>query len=83
MGAALKDLAVIQTQIHEESKKKLEELIEPIKKEGVNVSVTILWGTPWLEIIREVLRNHHDLVMVTPRKKTKLKKCCLEAEPCI
>ena len=74
MGTALKDLGVIQTQIYDESKKKLEELIEPIKKEGVNVSVTILWGTPWLEIIREVLRNHHDLVMVTPRKKTKLKE---------
>ena len=74
MGTALKDLGVIQTQIYEESKKKLEELVEPLKKEGVNVSVTTLWGTPWLEIIREVLRNNHDLIMITPRKKTKLKE---------
>lgn len=53
---------------------RLESLIAPIKEEGVKATSKILLGTAFLEIIREVLRNKHDLVMLTPRKKAKLKE---------
>lgn len=56
-----------------ESNERLENLIAPIKKQGVQITRKILQGTPFLVIIREVLRNKHDLVMVSPRKKAKLK----------
>ena len=74
MGIDQPDLRVLQTRVYEGSRKNLEDLIEPIKKEGVHVSSKTLWGTPWLEIIRDVLRNNHDLVMITPQKKAKFRE---------
>ena len=56
-----------------ESNERLGNLIAPIKQQRVRVTRKVLQGTPFLEIIREVLRNKHDLVMVSPRKKAKLK----------
>ncbi len=41
----------------------LEELIGPAREGGVQVSAKVLVGTRFIEIIREVLRNGHDLVM--------------------
>ena len=66
----IKDFEKIAVQ---ESNERLENLIAPIKQQGVQVTRKVLQGTPFLEIIREVLRNKHDLVMVSPRKKAKLK----------
>ena len=57
----------------QESNERLGNLIAPIKQQGVQVTRKVLQGTPFLEIIREVLRNKHDLVIVSPRKKAKLK----------
>ncbi|MBW1783576.1 MAG: universal stress protein [Deltaproteobacteria bacterium] len=64
-------MADIRTAVTEESYKRLNDLIAPIKKEGISVSGNVLWGTSWLEIIREVLRNNHDLVMLSPQNKGK------------
>lgn len=36
------------------------------------------WGTPFLEITREVLESGHDLVVITAMRKTKLAKRMLE-----
>ena len=68
--AIIKGIVKTATQ---EITERLESLIAPIKKEGVETTSKILLGTPFLEIIREVLRNNHDLVMLSPRKKTKVK----------
>jgi universal stress protein E len=57
-----------------ESTERLDRLIAPIRKDGVEVTSKVLRGTPFLEIIREVLRNNHDLVMLSPRRKVKLKE---------
>ena len=64
----IKDFEKIAVQ---ESTERLENLIAPIKEQGVQVTRKVLQGTPFLEIIREVLRNNHDLVMLSTRKKTK------------
>jgi nucleotide-binding universal stress UspA family protein len=40
-------------------------LLEPYRKH-VELRVKVLTGTPFLEIIREVLRNGHDLVIKSP-----------------
>jgi len=56
-----------------ESAERLENLTAGIKEEGVQVNSKVLRGTDFLEIIREVLRNNHDLVMLSPRKKAKFK----------
>jgi nucleotide-binding universal stress UspA family protein len=43
----------------------LKHLVEPIQQEGIRVRTRVLPGTPFLTIIREVLRYNHDLVIMT------------------
>jgi universal stress protein E len=60
-------LADIQSLAVTDRLKELKCLIEPILNKGVNVSAKVLIGIPFLEIIREVLKNKYDLVMKTAR----------------
>ena len=46
-----------------EKQEQLETLAEPLRTEGVDVETKVLNGKSSVEIIREVLRNKHDLVM--------------------
>lgn len=52
----------------------LEKLVKTARKKGVRVSTKVLIGKPFLEIIREVLRNHHDLVIKSTESKTAAKQ---------
>lgn len=56
-----------------ERREHLERLIAPISEEGLRVNVNVLTGTPFLEIIQEVLREKHDLVFMTAEGKGDLK----------
>ncbi len=42
---------------------RLEGIAAPLRDEGLQVTTKILQGTPFIEIIREVLRTGHDLVI--------------------
>ena len=46
-------------------KQELETLVEPYRQR-IKIETKVLVGTPFLEIIREVLRNAHDLVIKCP-----------------
>jgi nucleotide-binding universal stress UspA family protein len=59
--------------VEAESLNGINNLIIPFKEDGVRFNSKVLWGTPFIEIIREVIRNDHDLVMVSPRKESKIK----------
>jgi len=48
-----------------EKKKHLHRLSASIREEGVTPDTVVLTGTPFMEIIRQVLRNKHDLVVTT------------------
>lgn len=48
----------------------LEQIAAPIREEGIQVSVKIMLGTPFIEIIREVLREGYDLLMITPDEES-------------
>jgi nucleotide-binding universal stress UspA family protein len=41
----------------------LEASVEPLRASGTKVDVEVRWGTPWLELVRAVLRGHHTLVV--------------------
>jgi nucleotide-binding universal stress UspA family protein len=41
----------------------LEGHLAKLLEEGLDVRVEILWGTPWLELVRAVMRDDHDLVV--------------------
>ena len=48
-----------------EKEKVLHRLTASIRQDGVTLDTVVLRGTPFLEIIRQVLREKHDLVMMT------------------
>lgn len=57
--------ADLQIALVNEHARRLERLIEPFH-ERVRVTGKVLVGTPFLEVIREVLRGGHDLVIRSP-----------------
>ena len=59
----------IQERFKEAENLHLEKIIASIRQAGVQVSGKVLNGTPFLKIIREVLRNGHDLVMIAAEGK--------------
>jgi nucleotide-binding universal stress UspA family protein len=60
-----KSAVVIREQIVEEESQRLERWLDFIQGSGVPVEGKMLYGTSFLQIIREVLRDKHDLVMIT------------------
>jgi len=62
----------IQEMLAQDNSRRLETLIAPLRDAGVEVQNRILRGTPFLEIIGDVLRNQHDLVMMPADGETGL-----------
>ena len=75
----VRKLATVMTPHHlqdvviEERREQLRRLVVPMQREGVRVNIDVLAGTPFVQIIREVLRNGHDLLMMTANGKTGVK----------
>ncbi|NKQ37033.1 MAG: universal stress protein [Chloroflexi bacterium] len=65
---------VIQEQIAAAESHNFEKTIASIRQAGVQINGKVMSGTPFLEIIREVLRNEHDLVMIAAENEGGLKK---------
>ena len=55
----------VQAAMDEEERRRLDALIEPFRGRWT-IEVRVLRGTPFLEVIREVLRSGHDLVVKPP-----------------
>ncbi len=61
-GPISQDLQVAMVQ---EQEKRMESMTEPYRQR-LNVREKVLLGTPFLEVIREILRNGHDVVVKCP-----------------
>ncbi len=59
---SIKDHEHMRALIAEEKQSKLETLAEPLREKGIAVETKVLMGKTSVEIIREVLREQHDLV---------------------
>ncbi len=57
-----------------ERREHLERLIVSVRQEGVDVRTEVLVGTAFLEITRAVLREHHDLVIMTAEEPSGLRR---------
>ncbi len=57
-----------------EYQSRLKKFVAPLKQDGVRASTKVLVGTPFLAIIREVIANKWDLVMMTAEGKGGLKE---------
>ena len=64
----------VQEYIIQEEKYDLDLIVASIQQAGVPVSSKVLFGSPFLEIIREVLRGGYDLVMIAAEGRTGLKE---------
>lgn len=64
----------IQECIIQEEERSLQQFIAAIQRVGIQVSSKTIFGIPFIEIIREVKRSHHDLVMITAEGKGGLKE---------
>lgn len=61
-------------QILEAENDYLDQIVVELRQEGIAVNRKVMYGTPDDQIIREVLRNGYDLVMMTGEGKTGLKE---------
>ena len=48
-----------------EKEKHLHRITAAFQQDGIKIKTVVLTGTPFLEIIRQVIRNNYDLVMMT------------------
>lgn len=64
----------VQEYIIQEEKHDLEQIVASIRQAGVQVSSKVLYGSPFLEITREVLRGGYDLVMIATKGRSGLKE---------
>ncbi len=55
-----------------ERQTQLDELVASMRQQGIEADAKVLSGTPFLEIIRHVLREHNDLVIITAEGKSGL-----------
>lgn len=58
----------LQTVLKQTHLQEIDDLIKPFSKR-IKITTRVLVGSPFLETIREVLRNHHDLVIKIPEKQ--------------
>ncbi len=59
----------VRDRVTEQHLKELANLTAPIEEKGIQIRTKVLVGTPFIEIIREVLRNEHDLVIKSTHGK--------------
>ncbi len=64
----------LQDLVIKEYQSQLKDFIAPVKKAGIQVSAKVMVGAPFLEIIREVIVEKHDLVIMTAEGKGGLKQ---------
>ncbi|MBN2318875.1 MAG: universal stress protein [Acidobacteria bacterium] len=67
-------LVDIQKLVVEERLTDIKQHIKAVLPKGIRVAAKVLVGKPFLEIIREVLKNKHDLVMKTAQGEGRLKE---------
>jgi nucleotide-binding universal stress UspA family protein len=63
----------VMREITAERREWLERQLQPIREQGVDALAIVVAGIPFLEIIHQVLREQHDLVITTAEEKKGLR----------
>ncbi len=71
---AEEDRTRVRQAVFQGGSKVLQELAQQANEQGVEAQGKLVAGEGWLEIIREVLRGKHDLVVVGTRDRTGLRR---------
>ncbi len=64
----------VRRTVEERANGALAELVARARREGVQAEGRLILGKPWLEIIRQVLRGRHDLVVVGTHQRSGLQR---------
>jgi universal stress protein E len=70
-GMPLEDL---QSMAMQAARERLEPLVAPLQEKGPPMEMEVLYGEPFIEVIRAVLRRRHDLVLMTAEGRNGLKQ---------
>ncbi|MDX2502899.1 MAG: universal stress protein [Gammaproteobacteria bacterium] len=57
-----------------DQQERINAMVEDMNQQGINASAQVMIGTPFLEVIRQVLRDKHDLVILAAEGKGGLKE---------
>ncbi len=52
----------------------LETFVQPFRRSGIDINTRVLCGIPHVEIIRDVIQNRHDFVIISDQKKFGIKE---------
>lgn len=66
------DFRYLTTTAEQNADKILDNLAEQARGRGIESVEKLALGRPWLEIVRQVLRNQHDLLLIGTRDRTGL-----------
>ncbi|MBE0541810.1 MAG: universal stress protein [Verrucomicrobia bacterium] len=55
----------LQSMAIEEARERLQEFVAPFQRKGLPLELEVLYGKPFIEVVRAVLRRQHDLVVTT------------------
>ena len=69
-----RSVSQLQAALRQERSEMLDGQARDIAADGVEVATRVVTGTPFLEIIRQVLREQHDLVILTAEGKGGIKE---------
>ena len=72
--SALPPAVLVRERVVDEESRRLERWVDVVRQSSLQADGKILYGTSFLQIIREVLRNGHDLVMTTAQGGSNLKE---------
>lgn len=64
----------LQSMIISDHQERLEQLVAEMELHGIKSTANIMTGEPFIEIIRQVLRKRHDLVIISAEDKNSLKE---------
>jgi universal stress protein E len=74
LSSVSKSAVLVYEYIVEEKRRQLAQSVTAVRQAGVQVDHKLLYGTPFLAIIQEVLRNEHDLVIIAAEGQGGLKE---------
>lgn len=72
LGAAMPADALEKMAV-ETTRSDLQQALRPAQEQGCRVQIKIVWGKHFIEVIREVLRRKHDLVILNASVKSRLR----------
>lgn len=59
----------VLARVVDDRQEKLDALVEKMGRQGVHATALVMQGSPFLEVIRQVLRDKHDLVILAAEPK--------------